>query len=218
VRARDEPSHKPARRANLLGFWAVAPPIRAHDRASHAESAPDFDYASPDKVAEPKPEWIEQIEQEHAQIRTLLATLEGKVGEDVQTTRSWGASVRATLETLVPLLQQHFSREEAALTPHAAASVFPKLAERLSVLNQHHPQLLAAFVDAKVACAVPALDPARAADIARRLRATIDALREHERAETELFALAARSHLDEAEVSRSLSDRLRRLVRRLPGR
>lgn len=139
--------------------------------------------------AEPKPEWIDQIEREHAQLRTLLSTLDGKIGPGANISGAWSASVRDTLDAILPLLEQHFAREEAALAPDAAAAVFPKLAEKLGILNQHHPRLIGAFREARAACHDRELSADEAGEITRRLRTTIEAMHEHERAETELFAL-----------------------------
>jgi hypothetical protein len=143
----------------------------------------------PDMSAEPKPEWIEQIEREHAQLRTLLSTLDGKIGPGANITSAWSVSVRDTLDAILPLLEEHFAREEAALAPDAAEVVFPKLAERLGILNQHHPRLIGAFREARAACVDRDLSAEEAGEITRRLRATIEAMHDHERAETELFAL-----------------------------
>ena len=176
------------------GSLGVYPDARALFRRVAASAWPRRALAAestiyPGMSAEPKPEWIVQIEREHAHLRTLLSTLEGKIGEGTLVTGAWIASVTDTLDAILPLLEQHFAREEAALAPDAAVAVFPKLAQKLGVLNQHHPRLIGAFREARAACADRELDAAEAAEVTRRLRATITAMQEHERAETELFAL-----------------------------
>ncbi|MBK9000518.1 MAG: hemerythrin domain-containing protein [Myxococcales bacterium] len=140
-------------------------------------------------VAEPKPEWIERIEAEHAQLRQLLEALEAKLGADESSPVAWGASVCETLDAIIPVLERHFAREEAAIAPDAAASVFPKLAQNLGILNRHHPRLLAAFRDAAGLLGTPDLDAEKVEEVTRRVRASIEAMRDHERAEAELFDL-----------------------------
>jgi Hemerythrin HHE cation binding domain len=140
-------------------------------------------------VKKPDPAWIGEIEVEHAQLRGLLSALEDKLGATESSPVAWAARVRESLDVIVPLLARHFAREEAALAPDAAAAVFPKLAKSLGALNQHHPRLLAAFRDSAGLAGAPDLDAERVAEVTRRLRASIAAMREHERAETELFDL-----------------------------
>ncbi|MFO0567924.1 MAG: hemerythrin domain-containing protein [Polyangiaceae bacterium] len=140
-------------------------------------------------TSEPTPEWITEIESEHSELRRYLETLESKLLATPANPVEWGVGVRETVDSIVLLLEKHFAREEAALSPDAAQGLFPELAAKLAVLNRHHPRLLAAFREAAGQAALPDLDAQKAAEVVRRLRDSIDAMREHELSETELFDL-----------------------------
>lgn len=135
-----------------------------------------------------RPEWVRQIEQEHATLRTLLRALESRLALE-RDVREWSKAVGETLSALVPALQSHFVREERELSPERIAASFPNLAQRIAELNAEHAEILTAFTRARQECMERPSDPELKEELTRDLSIAAADLRRHEVAESELLAV-----------------------------
>jgi len=118
----------------------------------------------------------------------LLRALEARLAID-RPCPEWAQSVAETLGALVPMLQEHFSREEHELSPSRIEATFPGLASRIHELNAEHFELLTAFSRARQDCMERESDESLPEDLRADLAAAISDLRRHEVAETELLAV-----------------------------
>jgi hypothetical protein len=134
------------------------------------------------------PEWVRQIEQEHATIRTLLSALDSRLGLALPV-EAWTRAVGETLSTLVPALKRHFEREERELSPARVQASFPKLATRIAALNAEHEELLIAFARARQDCIERSTDPDLPGELRADLMSAAADLRRHEVAENELLTV-----------------------------
>jgi len=134
------------------------------------------------------PEWVKQIEREHATIRTLLSALDSRLGMKLPV-EAWTRAVGETLSTLVPALKRHFEREERELSPARVQASFPNLASRIVALNAEHEELLIAFARARQDCIERSSDPDLPSELRADLMSASADLRRHEVAENELLTV-----------------------------
>jgi hemerythrin-like domain-containing protein len=134
------------------------------------------------------PEWVREIEQEHATIRTLLSALDARLAMSLPV-EAWTRAVGETLSTLVPALKRHFEREERELSPSRVRVQFPKLADRITALNAEHEELLIAFARARQDCIERATDPELPDELRPDLMSAASDLRRHEVEENELLTI-----------------------------
>jgi hemerythrin len=82
---------------------------------------------------------LEQLEDEHADLRSMLQNLRAAFGERKRS----GEQLAALLEKSRKVLEEHFHHEEDGGFFRGIREIAPQLAERVSALEHEHPQFLA---------------------------------------------------------------------------